>query len=170
MIFNLDKGVFMQRQFLTILWLFIFWLILSGHYQFLTISLGLASTIIVTYVSMRMRVIGTGEHQAMLYLKLPIYIIWLVWKIIRANVQVAYRIMHPQLPIEPSYLKIKLAGDKPLLHLIHANSITLTPGTISSVIKDGFIYVHTLSRANARSLLSRQITKKILWLQGENNG
>ena len=160
----------MRAQFLIIILLFIFWLALSGQYQFLLLALGIASAILVAYLSDRMRVIGAGEHRPILYLKLPVYIIWLVWQIILANAQVAYRIMHPRLPIEPQYLKIKLAGNKPLLHLIHANSITLTPGTISTNIQDGFIHAHVLSDANTRDLLDGKIAKKILWLQGKHHG
>ena len=160
----------MRARLLIIALLFILWLTLSGYLQPLIISLGIASAVVVVYLSVRMRVIGTGEHRPMLYLRLPIYTVWLSWQIIRANVQVAYRIVHPRMPVETQYLKIKLVGDKPLLHLIHANSITLTPGTISANVKDGFIHVHVLSNADARDLLSGKIAEKILWLQGKRNG
>ena len=113
-----------------------------------------------------MRVIGTGEHRLTLYLKLPIYAVWLTWQIVLSNLQVAYRIVHPHLPIKPQYIKVRLIGNHPLVHLIHANSITLTPGTISVNIEDGFIHVHALSDANARDLLSGEMPKKILWLEG----
>ena len=160
----------MRERLLIIVLLFIFWLALSGQYKFLTVSLGIGSAAIVAYVSIRMQVIGAGEHRPMLYLKLPIYMIWLIGQIIIANLQVAYRVVHPHLPIEPQCLKIKLVGNKPLIHLIQANSITLTPGTISTNIKDGFIHVHALSDANARDLLNGKISERILWLQREHNG
>ena len=156
----------MRTQFLIAILLFIFWLTLSGYYSFLTITLGIASVILVVYLSTRMRVIGTGEHRLSLYLKLPVYAVWLIWQIILSNLQVAYRIMHPRLPINPQYIKVKLIGTHPLLHLIYANSITLTPGTISVDIEDGFIHVHALSDANARDLLDGKMAEKILWLQG----
>ena len=168
--FILKAGNFIRERFLIIALLFILWLTFSGYFQPLMISFGIAGTIVVVYLSVRMRVIGTGEHRPMLYLRLPIYTVWLIWQIIRANVQVAYRIVHPRLPVEPQYLKIKLIGDRPLLHLIHANSITLTPGTISADVKDGYIHVHALSNANARDLLGGKIAEKILWLQGKHNG
>ena len=156
----------MRAQFLIAILLFIFWLTLSGYYTLLTIALGIASVILVVYLSMRMRVIGTGEHRPTLYLRLPVYAVWLTWQVIISNLQVAYRIVHPRLPIKPQYIKVKLAGDHPLLHLIHANSITLTPGTISVDIQDGFILVHALSDANVRDLLDGKMTRKILWLEG----
>ena len=160
----------MREKILIIVLLFIFWLALSGHFEYLIVLLGAISAVIVTYLSARMRLGGIGEHRLLFYLKLTIYIIWLTWKIILANVQVAYRILHPRLPVEPQYLQIKLAGDTPLFHLIHANSITLTPGTISVDIKDGIIHVHALSNANIGDLLKGEIADKILWLQGKRNG
>ena len=159
----------MRAQFLIAILLFIFWLILSGHYSPLLITIGIASVIFVVYLSTRMRVIGTGEHRLTLYLRLPVYAVWLTWQIILSNLQVAYRIVHPRLPIKPQYIKVKLAGNHPLLHLIHANSITLTPGTISVDIEDGFIHVHALSDANVRDLLDGKMTEKILWLQGKHD-
>jgi len=142
------------------------WLALSGIYKPLLIALGIASAILVVYLSARMRVVGTGAHRPSLYLRLPIYALWLFGQIILANGAVAYRIVHPRLPIQPQYLRIKLAGDTPLFHLIHANSITLTPGTISAHIEDGFIQIHALSDANIRELLSERMANKVLWLEG----
>ena len=159
----------MRAQLLIAILLFIFWLTLSGYYSVLTIGLGIASVALVIYLSTRMRVIGTGEHRPTLYLKLPVYAVWLIWQIILSNLQVAYSIMHPRLPIKPQYLKVKLVGKHPLLHLIHANSITLTPGTISADIEDGFIHVHALSDANVRDLLDGKMTEKIRWLQGKHD-
>lgn len=154
----------MRKIIVAILMLFAFWLVLSGFYIASLIALGLASAALVAYLSSRMNVIGSGDYQPKFFFKLPIYTVWLLWQIVKANLFVAYRIIHPRLPIESHYLKIKLVSDRSLIHLIQANSITLTPGTVSVDIEDGFIQVHTLSRENAAELHKGTLETKLNWL------
>jgi len=71
---------------------------------------------------------------------LPIFL----WECFKANIDVAYRVLHPKLPINPGIVKVKtsLRSDTALTFL--ANSITLTPGTLSVDIDsdNGILYVH----------------------------
>ncbi len=75
------------------------------------------------------------------------YIPLFVWECIKANVDVAFRVSHPNLPIRPGIVKVKttLKSDTALTFL--ANSITLTPGTMSVDIEpeDGFLYIHWIN-------------------------
>jgi multicomponent Na+:H+ antiporter subunit E len=72
------------------------------------------------------------------------YVPVFLWECFKANIDVAYRVVHPRLPINPGIVKVKtgLKSDTGLTFL--ANSITLTPGTLSvDVDRDkGFLYVH----------------------------
>jgi len=72
------------------------------------------------------------------------YVPVFLWECIKANIDVAYRVVHPALPINPGIVKVRtnLKTDTALTFL--ANSITLTPGTMSvDIDKDnGIIYVH----------------------------
>lgn len=154
----------MREIIVVTLILFIFWLVLSGYYVASLIFLGVASAFGVAYLSARMEAIDFGDYRIRLFFKLPVYVVWLLWQIIKANISVARRIIHPQLPIEPQYLKVKLVSNLPLIHLIQANSITLTPGTVSAKIGDGFIQVHTLSRENADELQKGVLEAKLNWL------
>jgi len=78
------------------------------------------------------------------YLWFLYYIPLLIWECIKANIDVAYRVIHPDLPINPGIVKVKttLKSDTGLTFL--ANSITLTPGTMSVDIdeENGFLYIH----------------------------
>jgi multicomponent Na+:H+ antiporter subunit E len=71
---------------------------------------------------------------------LPVFL----WEVIKANIDVAYRVLHPRLPINPGIVKVKtvLKSDTALTFL--ANSITLTPGTLTVDIdrKNGVLYIH----------------------------
>ena len=75
------------------------------------------------------------------------YIPLFIWECIKANIDVAYRIIHPNRPINPGIVKVKtdLKSDTALTFL--ANSITLTPGTLSVDIdqEKGFLYVHWIN-------------------------
>jgi multicomponent Na+:H+ antiporter subunit E len=81
------------------------------------------------------------------YLWLLYYIPVFLWEMIKANIDVAYRVMHPKLPIKPGIVKVKtkLKSESGLTFL--ANSITLTPGTMSVDIdkENGYIYVHWIN-------------------------
>jgi multicomponent Na+:H+ antiporter subunit E len=78
------------------------------------------------------------------YLWFLYYIPLFIWECIKANIDVAYRVAHPDLPINPGIVKVKatLKSDTALTFL--ANSITLTPGTMSVDIdeENGFLYIH----------------------------
>jgi len=73
-----------------------------------------------------------------------IYIPVFIWKLILANLDVARRVLSPKIPLNPGIVKVKtdLKGDLGKLTL--ANSITLTPGTLSIDVVDDYIYVHTV--------------------------
>jgi multicomponent Na+:H+ antiporter subunit E len=78
------------------------------------------------------------------YLWFVFYLPLFIWECIKANIDVAYRVIHPNRPINPGIVKVKtsLKSDTALTFL--ANSITLTPGTLSVDIDEqgGFLYVH----------------------------
>jgi multicomponent Na+:H+ antiporter subunit E len=78
------------------------------------------------------------------YLWLVYYLIVLIWEMIKANLDVAYRVIHPKLPIKPGIVKVKtkLRSEAALTYL--ANSITLTPGTFTIDVdqENGYLYIH----------------------------
>lgn len=76
-----------------------------------------------------------------LFVYLPVF----VWQLLLANIDVAKRVLSPKLPLNPGFVAIKtnLKGD--FARLMLANSITLTPGTLSVDVKDDTIYVHTVN-------------------------
>jgi len=80
--------------------------------------------------------------QPVRYFWLIIYILILIWECIKANIDVAYRVLHPAMPIKPGIVKVKLNLQSDFARAMLANSITMTPGTITVDIIDDFIYVH----------------------------
>ncbi len=80
----------------------------------------------------------------------PMRLVWLVayagvlaGYIVKANLDVAYRVLHPQMPIRPGIVKVKTTLKTPAAITVLANSITLTPGTLTiNALEDGTLYVH----------------------------
>lgn len=80
-----------------------------------------------------------------------IYIIIFLWECVKANFDVAYRVIHPDLPIHPGIVKVKLNLKEDMARAILANSITMTPGTITVDIQDDYIYIHWINVRGQRA-------------------
>jgi multicomponent Na+:H+ antiporter subunit E len=70
------------------------------------------------------------------------YVPLFLYYVVLANLDVAYRVIHPRLPINPGIVKIKTSLKSEIAQAMLANSITLTPGTLSVDVKDGDMYIH----------------------------
>jgi multicomponent Na+:H+ antiporter subunit E len=71
-----------------------------------------------------------------------VYLGVFMWECIKANIDVAYRVLHPAMPIRPGIVKVKTTLKSDLAKMLLANSITMTPGTISVDIIDDYLYIH----------------------------
>lgn len=68
-----------------------------------------------------------------------------LWECVKANFDVAYRVLHPGLPIRPGIVKVKLNLQSGMARTMLANSITMTPGTITVDIIGDYIYIHWIN-------------------------
>jgi multicomponent Na+:H+ antiporter subunit E len=71
-----------------------------------------------------------------------VYLVVFIWACIKANFDVAYRVLHPAMPIRPGIVKVKTTLKSEFARTLLANSITMTPGTITVDIIDDFFYIH----------------------------
>jgi multicomponent Na+:H+ antiporter subunit E len=71
-----------------------------------------------------------------------VYLVVFLWECIKANIDVAYRVLHPAMPIRPGIVKVKTGLKSDMAKMLLANSITMTPGTISVDIIDDCLYIH----------------------------
>jgi multicomponent Na+:H+ antiporter subunit E len=95
-----------------------------------------------------------------------VYWPWLLWAIIKANIDVALRILSPRLPISPTMVEVQTSQKSALGQVIYANSITLTPGTVSVDLTDGMIIVHALSRESAEALMDGEMDRRVTVMEG----
>lgn len=142
------------------------WLMLSGHLDVLLLSLGLVSIIVVVLIARRMDVVDHEGQPVHLGWRLVAYWPWLGWEIIKANWDVARRILDPKLPISPVVTTVKATQKTELGQVIFANSITLTPGTVSVRLLSGEIIIHAISEDGAADLESGRMDRKVTAMEG----
>jgi len=93
--------------------------------------------------------------------RLCVYLPYLLWEIAKANLSIAYVVLHPRLPIDPRMVRFEAAvwGDLPVATL--ANSITLTPGTLTVDVTDREFYVHALTADTRTDLLDGALERAV---------
>jgi len=128
-----------------------FWLLLSGHYTPLLIGFGVGSSALVVFLSMRMDVIDHEGVPIQISTRLLLYIPWIMKEIVVANIAVAKVILDPKLPISPRLVTFHGSQTTDLGRVIYANSITLTPGTITIGVSGQDYQIHALSAADLDS-------------------
>lgn len=89
------------------------------------------------------------------------YGFWLVIEILKSNIDVIKRILSPSLPISPRWVTIKSSQASEFGEVVYANSITLTPGTISIDVNDNNIDVHALSQSGVEGLATGEMDKRV---------
>ena len=151
------KGFFL-RIFITFLILFSFWLLLSGVYNTLTISLGAISCIVVILLLYRMDVIDHESHPLRLVPRaLLSYWPWLFKEIFFSGINITRLILDPKLPISPTLETVPLSQITDVGKSTFANSITLTPGTIAIEINKESVLVHAIEKKLISDLISGEM-------------
>lgn len=121
------------------------WLVLSGHYTALLVVLGVVSTILVVWVAIRMEIADAEGIPIHLLPGIVGYWIWLTKEMFVANVQVARIVLSPRLRISPTLVHFRASQKTDLGRVVYANSITLTPGTITTGVEDDDFRIHALA-------------------------
>lgn len=150
--------------------LFVNWLLWSGHFDnpFL-IALGVGSCLFSLYVSHRMRIVDEEGAPAQLgFRPFTHYAPWLAKEIVLSNFAVAKIILSPQMPLMRNLLTIKANQKTTLGKVILANSITLTPGTVSVDVVGDDILIHALSLEEAADEMSGDMGDRICRLEKSN--
>lgn len=142
--------------------LFAFWTLLSGKFDAFHLSLGAICSIIVAYLFHDLLFVNVrvGDIRTMAW-RFITYIPWLIKQIFLANIHVASLVLSPKMPIEPQILTFKTKLESDISSVTLANSITLTPGTITMDIKDGVFYVHALSQKVADELNAGEMEDRV---------
>jgi len=140
----------------------LFWIVLSGLFGAFHLIAGVISSALVACLSHDLLVEGKSDKTLLKFWRLLCYIPWELWQIVLANIDVACRVLHPKMPIDPCVFEFEtsLRGDWALTTL--ANSITLTPGTITINVEPerGKFQVHAIAKESADALLVDQTMQR----------
>ena len=155
------------RTSLLFIFYFLIWLLLSGHYDPLLLSLGLLSCALSLYVTWKANFIDNEGLPLHLLVRLPVYTIWLFKEIIKANIDTAKIIIlnNPN----PQNFRVKSTQKTEAGKVMYANSITLTPGTVTTQLDEDVLEVHALTAEMAEDVKSGQMDKMVTWLERNNN-
>lgn len=162
----MKKLVLFATSFL--LWVLLVWPFnpASGAVRVQDVWVGLAVAALVALVMRELSVERYGRWlNPVRYCWALAYLFVFVYEVIKANVDVAYRVLHPALPINPGIVKVRTRLRTPEGRTALANSITLTPGTMTvDVTDDGFLYIHWINvRATDMEEASRRIIGRFEW-------
>lgn len=145
-----------------------FWILLSGRLEAKDLLFGAASAALVTGLTHERLVRkGRGERELGPSLRRlsPLaslrYGLWLLVQIVQANLQVAWLVLQPRLPVAPKLLSFRAGFEGPLPQVVLAHSITLTPGTVTIDLEDGRYLVHALVPRSADALLSGRMQRGV---------
>jgi multicomponent Na+:H+ antiporter subunit E len=121
----------------------IFWILLTFRITVPNIIVGAVASLLCTLFFGRFFITNVYKLlQPERYFWFIIYLFIFIWECIKANFDVAYRVLHPRMPIRPGIVKVKMNLKSDLAKMLLANSITMTPGTISVDIIDNDLYIH----------------------------
>ena len=138
------------------------WLGLSGMLEPLLITFGVGACVLVVVVALRMDVVDHEGHPVHLHPTATLaYLGWLAVEIVKSNIDVARRILDPALPIGPTLVRVPCAQRTDLGRVIFANSITLTPGTVSVDLDDTHVTVHALTVQGAEALAGGEMNGRV---------
>jgi len=156
----------MRHAFALSILLSAFWLVNSGHYTPLLLTFMLVSVASIVALSHYMDMID-GEAQPLnITFTLPIYLLWLAKEVVLANVAVAKCVWRGKKAISPRTMVVTASQKSDLGIVIYANSITLTPGTVSIDLKDNKILVHALNEESAAGLLTGEMDRRVCKVEG----
>ena len=154
-----------MKSFILFFILFSLWLLMSGHYNVLIVSLGIISCAFCVYVAKRGKLIDDEGLPIFFMPRLLNYLIWLFKEILKSNLSTAKVIINGK--IEPETFTVKTSQVTDVAKVTYANSITLTPGTVTTKIQKGVFEVHALNSDFGNDVRTNEMDKKVTWLEGK---
>lgn len=146
------------------------WLLLSGYFEPLMLGFGLVSIVFTLWIAHRMDVVDHEGHPIHLATHaLLVYWSWLIWQIAKSNWDVAKVILSPKLKINPHTFDTKATQSTEVGLSMYANSITLTPGTVTMDMRsNGVFEIHVLTNEARYGLETLDMDRRCTAMEGED--
>jgi multicomponent Na+:H+ antiporter subunit E len=145
--------------------LFLFWLALSGIYTPFLVGAGALSAFAVALLARRMEIADREGHPVHMGPRAPAYWLWLLKEMLVSGLRVTRIILHPSLPISPALARFEPAQESAVGLATHANSITLTPGTVTLEATHRHFVVHGLTREGAHDSIDSEMNRRVRRLE-----
>ncbi|MEM9291225.1 MAG: Na+/H+ antiporter subunit E [Acidobacteriota bacterium] len=162
----------MKRFLVTFLLLFSAWLAWSGYFDKpLLLWGGLLSALGIVLLTRRLGILDEESHPYQLSWRPLLYLPWLSWQMLIANFRVAWLIVLTSLGkkvLSPQLVRVRASQKTDVGRVGFANSVTLTPGTVTLHVKDGSLLAHSLTRKMAEELESGEMDRRARWLEGSS--
>ena len=142
-----------------------FWLLLSGQFTAFLMLAGVGSSAAVVWVARRMEVVDREGVPIDFWRIAYAYWPWLAWEVVKAAWDVTKIIVSPQLPISPTLVRFRPSQRSSVGLVTHANSITLTPGTITVQASPAEFLVHGLTKAGAEACVGSEMDRRLARLE-----
>jgi multicomponent Na+:H+ antiporter subunit E len=148
------KSFFDKKYTVPALLLFVFWCILATSHSLPSLAVGVVMSVLVAVFSGN---IAFSAQEMPLYHRNRLqiffrYVVILVAEIFKANIAVARIVLHPSMPISPCFIRIPMMLKNDFAKVLYANSVTLTPGTLTVDVTEDFFVVHGLTVECAESV------------------
>lgn len=143
-----------------------FWMVLSGFLKPFLLAMGALSIFASVTMAIRMK---TADEEGVPIQIVPgflTYLPWLLWEIIKSSWTVAQLIIHPKLPISPTMTVVTASQKTAVGVATYANSITLTPGTITTGVTGNALTVHAITSEGARDLEAGDMDRRVTRCEG----
>lgn len=134
----MNKGFFYFVFFLVVVWI-----LLTASLRFDELIVGILVVFILALIVRNLsKVYADIRFSPKSFLSAFLYFFIFLWKLILSNIDVALRVINPSLPIRPGIVEVKTTMKSKIGKLVLANSITLTPGTLTLDVRDNRMFIH----------------------------
>ena len=148
--------------------LFVFWVLLSGFFTPFLLTAGAVSAVAVVAFARRLELVDPEGHPVDYSLAMARYFPWLLVEIVKSAWDVVKIIVDPKLPISPVFVRVKPSQATVVGRVTYANSVTLTPGTITVLAGREEFLVHAITRAGAEGLAQGDMDRRVARFEGSS--
>lgn len=149
------------------------WLLISGKFEPDYLFWGAVSIALVLWLNHKLRDIPLSENEPsgsshIILSRLILYLLWLLWQMVKSGIYVTYVVLHPRMPIDPVIVRFTSKQPNVIARVILGNSITLTPGTLTLSITGSRFTVHALTRNTGEDPFSGEMGARVSRLYAQD--
>lgn len=144
------------------------WLVWSGHLTAFLISTGIGACLFVVCLARWMDILDEEGMPTALLLRSITYLPWLILQVVLSGAKVSLAIIDPRRKITPRVIRLPITQRTEIGAVVYANSITLTPGTLSIRMEDDHLLVHALFPEDAKTLQDGTMANRIAALEANS--